>query len=633
MSVFDGCLQQILFPWNALVCCSVCSQWLLLTLTWFDNSSENRVSGATELRCSSRVFASVALQIVWMIGSDRCSSFDRCFGCETCETQNSKPKRTEQSLELLSQFSVDKVNASILDGPSVSFSQRNRWISDSKDDRLICAPICTVSQVHFELQGVASGISYLVSARARGTSLDRHPSPCVRYSRPRKTIWFFNSRNEHVGINHTVSEFSSQLDLLHIEVFLEVFSHRRLSVPMLGTWQKAMSQAVPVPRVLISLRWTLALELLEPWHLLGLDGWICLDGGRDRQNQSMWASLMNWESICHLNPHEIKFQVEAVSMETMTHNAVITACELPSCKTDQDFVSPRDNQVYPGWCSQFLKFFLQRSTRAQNTDQRCVGIINMAGAGKSTWRETRSNPQEVQLLRCRAVDSTSDCDSAAKGIKFITLQPLSFVSVYRMYIEMRFYWMHLRHFHVLMNSSFLAEEIWSLDMGPATSGASCWQRPSLHSLFQCCSPWGSSCWKPANMWLQPRKCWCHKPVEKNFAATCNASILQQMSSNLQVRGMGQGWPETTLNVKPLHALMPENVHCDVLCTLSGLCFHASSLPTGLLKPQGQCYVRAMAQCAATVSRSLTTKPESHSALNLVISAMSRLDKVWKWHRN
>lgn len=120
------------------------------------------------------VFASVALQIVWMIGSDRCSSFDRCFGCETCETQNSKPKRTEQSLELLSQFSVDKVNASILDGPSVSFSQRNRWISDSKDDRLICAPICTVSQVHFELQGVASGISYLVS---RGALLwiDIHP--------------------------------------------------------------------------------------------------------------------------------------------------------------------------------------------------------------------------------------------------------------------------------------------------------------------------------------------------------------------------------------------------------------------------------------------------------------------------
>eukprot|EP00434_Breviolum_minutum_P029175 symbB.v1.2.025806.t1/scaffold2530.1/size76790/2 len=64
-------------------------------------------------------------------------------------------------------------------------------------------------------------------------------------------------------------------------VFLEVFSHSRLSVPMLGTWQKAMSQAVPVPSVLISLRWTLALELL----------------------------------------------VEAVSMETMTHNAVITACE------------------------------------------------------------------------------------------------------------------------------------------------------------------------------------------------------------------------------------------------------------------------------------------------------------------
>lgn len=90
----------------------------------------------------------------------------------------------------------------------------------------------------------------------------------------------------NAGINHTVSEFSSQLDLLHIEVFLEVFSHRRLSVPMLGTWQKAMSQrsqAVPVPSVLISLRWTLALELLEPWHLLGLDGWICLDGGRDRQ--------------------------------------------------------------------------------------------------------------------------------------------------------------------------------------------------------------------------------------------------------------------------------------------------------------------------------------------------------------
>lgn len=52
---------------------------------------------------------------------------------------------------------------------------------------------------------------------------------------------------------------------------------------MLGTWQKAMSQAVPVPSVLISLRWTLALGLLEPCHLLGLDGWICLDGGRDRQ--------------------------------------------------------------------------------------------------------------------------------------------------------------------------------------------------------------------------------------------------------------------------------------------------------------------------------------------------------------
>ena len=173
--------------------------------------------------------------------------------------------------------------------PKCLFSQGNRWISDSKDDRLICAPICTVSQVHFELQGVASGISYLVSARARGTSLDRHPSPCVRYSRPRKTIWFFNSRNEHVGnvgINHTVSEFSRQLNLLHIEVFLEVFTHRRLSVPMLGTWQKAMSQAVPVPSVLISLRWTLALELLEPWHLLGLDGWTCLDGvdgGRNRQ--------------------------------------------------------------------------------------------------------------------------------------------------------------------------------------------------------------------------------------------------------------------------------------------------------------------------------------------------------------
>lgn len=48
---------------------------------------------------------------------------------------------------------------------------------------------------------------------------------------------------------------------------------------MLGTWQKAMSQAAPVtPRVLTSLRWTLALELLEPWHLLGLDGLDGLDG-------------------------------------------------------------------------------------------------------------------------------------------------------------------------------------------------------------------------------------------------------------------------------------------------------------------------------------------------------------------
>lgn len=136
----------------------------------------------------------------------------------------------------------------------------------------------------------------------------------------------------------------------------------------------------------------------------------------------------------------------------------------------------------------------------------------MAGAGKSTCRKTHSNPQEVKLLRCRAVDSTSDCDSAAKGIKFIPLQPLSFVFVYKVYIEMRFYWMHLSHLHVLMDSSFLAQEICSLDMGPATSGASCWQRPSLHSLFQCCRPWGSSCWKSPNVWLQPRKCWCHKSL-------------------------------------------------------------------------------------------------------------------------
>lgn len=51
-------------------------------------------------------------------------------------------------------------------------------------------------------------------------------------------------------------------------------------------------------------------------------------------------------------------------------------------------------------------------------------------------------------------------------------------------------------------------------------------------------------------------------VEKTLQrlAVLAYNILQQMSSNLQVRGMGQGWPETSLNMKPLHAL-PENVYC------------------------------------------------------------------------
>ena len=134
------------------------------------------------------------------------------------------------------------------------------------------------------------------------------------------------------------------------------------------------------------------------------------------------------------------FQVEAVSMETMTHNAVITACELPSCKTYKKW---RPRLFVAVWKSSLpcLMFAVLRVLSAElktqsNADQcvRFVGIISMAGgAGKSTCRKTRSNPQEVELLRRgRDVDSTSDCDSAAKGIKLIessTLQPPSFVSV------------------------------------------------------------------------------------------------------------------------------------------------------------------------------------------------------------
>ena len=49
MAVYSICFS-LFFPWNIRVFCSVCSQWLLST--WFDNSSENRVSGAAQLKCS-----------------------------------------------------------------------------------------------------------------------------------------------------------------------------------------------------------------------------------------------------------------------------------------------------------------------------------------------------------------------------------------------------------------------------------------------------------------------------------------------------------------------------------------------------------------------------------------------------
>lgn len=401
MSVFDGCLQQILFPWNALVCCSVCSQWLLLTLTWFDNSSENGVRIRCAPDCMDDWQRSLQLfrQMLWL--------------------WNLRDSKFEQSLELLSQFSVDKVNASILDGPSVSFSQRNRWISDSKDDRLICAPICTVSQVHFELQGVASGISYLVS---RGALLwiDIHPhvsdiqGPVAMLATIREmSIWVSITRSQ----SSAASLISSTLRSFWR--FSPIVGCRFLClVPGKRQWVKLF----PCPACWFPWDgpwpwgcWSLAIC----WVWMVGYVWMVVEIVRFL---SMWASLMNWESICHLNPHEIKFQVEAVSMETMTHNAVITACELPSCKTD---VKRRPRLCVAAW---------QRSPRAQNTDQRCVGIISMAGAGKSTCRKTRSNPQKVKLLRCRAVDSTSDCDSAGKGIKFITLQPLSFVSVYIIYL-------------------------------------------------------------------------------------------------------------------------------------------------------------------------------------------------------
>lgn len=340
MSVFDGCLQQILFPWNALVCCSVCSQWLLLTLTWFDTSSENRVSGATELRCSSRVFASIALQIVWMIGSNRCSSLDRCFGCETCETQNSKPKRTEQSLELLSQFSVDKVNASILDGPSVSFHKK---IGGSATPRMI------VSSVRPSAQSVKfiSNCKEWRQASATWSQLgpgvllwiDIHPhvsdiqDPGRRFdfSIREMSMWVMR-----VSITQSQSSAASLISstLRSFWRFSPIVGCRFLCLaPGKRQWVNGV-KLFPCPACWFP--W----DGPWPWSCWSLGiCWVWMVGYvwmvvEIVRFLSMWASLMNWESICHLNPHETKFQVEAVSMETMTHNAVITACELPSCKTE-----------------------------------------------------------------------------------------------------------------------------------------------------------------------------------------------------------------------------------------------------------------------------------------------------------
>ena len=58
MAVYSICFS-LFFPWNIRVFCSVCSQWLLST--WFDNSSENRVSGAAQLKCS-RVWKGVRIR-------------------------------------------------------------------------------------------------------------------------------------------------------------------------------------------------------------------------------------------------------------------------------------------------------------------------------------------------------------------------------------------------------------------------------------------------------------------------------------------------------------------------------------------------------------------------------------------
>lgn len=148
----------MLFPWNARVCGSVCSQWLLLT--WFDNSSEHRVSGAAELKFSSRVWKGVRIRCA----PDCMDDWQRSLQLfrQMLWMWNLRDSKFEtQKDRTIAGYTTVIFNVFLWS--KCLFSQGNRWISDSKDDRLICAPICTISQVHFELQGVASGISYLVS--------------------------------------------------------------------------------------------------------------------------------------------------------------------------------------------------------------------------------------------------------------------------------------------------------------------------------------------------------------------------------------------------------------------------------------------------------------------------------------